>query len=94
MVQDKEILVSEVSEEWVKKMWVTGDRKSRWSAMAENYISLDAGGNTNWNRLWIMTQVLVCHSVCKHVYISSSYSEVLIDLCTLLIFFFLVKEYV
>lgn len=48
MVQGKEILVSEVSEEWVKKMWVTSDRKSRWSAMAENYIFLDAGGNTNW----------------------------------------------
>lgn len=48
MVQDKEILVSEVSEEWVRKMWVTSDRKSRWSAMAENYIFLDAGGNTNW----------------------------------------------
>lgn len=36
MVQGKEILVSEVSEEWVKKMWVTSDRKSRWSAMAES----------------------------------------------------------
>lgn len=44
-------------------------------------------------RLWIMTQVLVCHSVCKHVYISSSYSQVLIALCTLLIFFFfLIKK--
>lgn len=48
MVQDKEILVSEVSEEWVKKMWVSSDRKSRWSAMAENYIFLDEGGNTDW----------------------------------------------
>lgn len=48
MVQGKEILVSEVSEEWVKKMWVTSDRKRRWSAMAESYIFLDAGGNTNW----------------------------------------------
>lgn len=47
MVQDKDILVSEVSEEWVKKTRVTGDRKRRWSAMAENYIFLDTGGNTN-----------------------------------------------
>lgn len=48
MVQDKETLESEVSEEWVRKMWVTSDRKSRWSAMAENYIFLHEGGNTNW----------------------------------------------